>query len=95
MRSKAIQYGKEFGRPSPNTYAGKYGWPEMIRSSTALCTLLQWWSPKQNLSSLKQWQITPSRTKNSLLLEEKKWIGTFIFRDRKKSIVRPSITPGW
>jgi hypothetical protein len=33
------------------------------RSSTTLCTLLRWWPPKKNLSSLKQWHITPSRTK--------------------------------
>jgi hypothetical protein len=32
---------------------------------------------------------------NTLLPEEKKWIGTFTFWDTKKSSVRPSITLGW
>jgi hypothetical protein len=35
-RFKAVQFGKEFGRPSPNTFAGNYGCPEMNRSSTTL-----------------------------------------------------------
>jgi hypothetical protein len=35
------------------------------------------------------------KNEKKLLLEEKIWIGTFTFRDRKKSTVRPSITPGW
>ena len=31
----------------------------------------------------------------SLLLEEKKWMDTYTFRDRKKEFVRPSINPRW
>ena len=32
---------------------------------------------------------------HSFLPEEKKWLGTYTFRDRNKEPVQPSITPNW
>ena len=37
----------------------------------------------------------PLKSKNSILLEDNKWMGTYVFRDRSKNIGRPIKTPGW
>ena len=37
----------------------------------------------------------PLKSENSILPEEKKWMETYVFRDRNKNIVRHIKTPGW
>jgi hypothetical protein len=63
-RSKAVQPGEEFGRPSPNTFVGNYGWPEMTRSSTTHHLPPQRWLRRK---------IYPSRNNSKSLRHERNY----------------------